>query len=231
MAPRSFMVHCSLVILMSLVLAPVVNAASPSARISESISVLQAMAAEPDAKTMASLLRKAKGVAIFPAVIKAGVFLGGKYGEGLVVQRNQEDGTWYGPSFINMKGVSYGLQFGVQSTALVLVINNDKGMESFRGTQKVTLGGDIGVAAGPIGRQAGASTDVDLQAAIYSYSISKGIFAGFSLEGAVIETDEAANEAYWGRSILPEEILSIEANDARTEKLIRELERLIASGS
>jgi lipid-binding SYLF domain-containing protein len=130
-----------------------------------------------------------------------------------------------------MKGISYGLQFGVQSTALVLVINNEKGMESFRGTQRVTLGGDIGVAAGPVGRQAGASTDVDLQAAIYSYSISKGIFAGFSLEGAVIEADEDANEAYWGRTMGPKEILGIEATDDRVESLLRELEKLMAMGN
>ncbi len=221
----------SLILVFLLVWLPVASAASPRIRISESISTLQEMATEPDAKAMAALLQKAQGVAIFPSVIKAGVFLGGKYGEGLVVQRNQEDGTWYGPSFISMKGISYGLQFGVQSTALVLVINNEKGMESFRGTQRVTLGGDIGVAAGPVGRQAGASTDVDLQAAIYSYSISKGIFAGFSLEGAVIEADEDANEAYWGRTMGPKEILGIEATDDRVESLLRELEKLMAMGN
>ena len=221
----------SLILVFLLVWLPVASAASPRIRISESISTLQEMAREPDAKAMAALLQKAQGVAIFPSVIKAGVFLGGKYGEGLVVQRNQEDGTWYGPSFISMKGISYGLQFGVQSTALVLVINNEKGMESFRGTQRVTLGGDIGVAAGPVGRQAGASTDVDLQAAIYSYSISKGIFAGFSLEGAVIEADEDANEAYWGRTMGPKEILGIEATDDRVESLLRELEKLMAMGN
>ncbi|NMB24461.1 MAG: lipid-binding SYLF domain-containing protein [Firmicutes bacterium] len=228
---ETLQVSVSLILICLLVWAPVVSGASAGVRITESIETLQDMAKEPDARAMATLLQKAQGVAIFPSVIKAGVLLGGKYGEGLVIQRNQEDGTWYGPSFITMKGVSYGLQFGVQSTALVLVINNEKGMESFRGTQRVTLGGDIGVAAGPVGRQAGASTDVDLQAAIYSYSISKGIFAGFSLEGAVIEADEDANHAYWGKPIGPRQILGIEATDRRMESLLEELENLMALGN
>ena len=220
----------SLIVFSLLVTAPLASAATPEARISESVETLQEMAGEPDAKTMAALLSKAKGVAIFPSVLKAGIFLRGKYGEGLVIRRDQVDGTWYGPSFVTMKGVSYGLQFGVQSTALVLVINNEKGMESFQGTQRVTLGGDIGVAAGPVGRQAGASTDVDLGAAIYSYSISKGIFAGFSLEGAVIETDTNANQAYWRSHLAPGQILKMEANDERMGVLLKELEQLIAFG-
>ncbi len=228
---KTVQISVSLILVCLLAWTPVASGASPGARITESIETLQEMAQEPDAKAMATLLQKAQGVAIFPSVIKAGVFLGGKYGEGLVIQRNQEDGTWYGPSFVTMKGVSYGVQFGVQSTALVLVINNEKGMESFRGTQRVTLGGDIGVAAGPVGRQAGASTDVDLQAAIYSYSISKGIFAGFSLEGAVIEADENANHVYWGREIGPREILEIEATDSRMEALLEELDKLMARGN
>jgi len=173
------------------------------------------------------LLQRAKGVAIFPSVVKAGIFLGGKYGEGLVIQRDPNTGSWYGPSFITMKGVSYGLQFGVQSTALVLVINNEQGMESFRGSQKFTLGGDIGIAAGPVGRQAGASTDVELKSAIYSYSISKGLFAGISLEGAIIETDDSVNELYWGRPMYPQRILDTNAIDARVRPLLEELDELM----
>ena len=145
-----------------------------------------------------------------------------------MLQRDQATGTWYGPSFITMKGVSYGLQFGVQSTALVLVINNDEGMEQFRGSQEFTLGGDIGIAAGPIGRQAGASTDVQLKSAIYSYSMSKGLFAGFSLEGAIIETDHEANRAYWQRTLSPEEILEFPAEGSKIKPLVDELERLMA---
>ena len=217
-----------IVLIVSLLVGSTVSAASPETIISQSIAALQEMAVEPDASAMVSLLREARGVAIFPSVVKAGIFLGGKYGEGLVLQRDQATGRWYGPSFVTMKGVSYGLQFGVQSTALVLVINNDEGMERFRGSQEFTLGGDIGIAAGPLGRQAGASTDVQLKSAIYSYSMSKGLFAGFSLEGAIIETDHDANRTYWGRAVLPEDILATPAAGSKIQPLIDELERLMA---
>ncbi|NLY51646.1 MAG: lipid-binding SYLF domain-containing protein [Firmicutes bacterium] len=216
------------VLIVSLLVGSAAYAASPETIISQSTAALRDMAVEPDAGAMVSLLKEARGVAIFPSVVKAGIFLGGKYGEGLVLQRDQATGTWYGPSFITMKGVSYGLQFGVQSTALVLVINNDEGMEQFRGSQEFTLGGDIGIAAGPIGRQAGASTDVQLKSAIYSYSMSKGLFAGFSLEGAIIETDHEANRAYWQRTLSPEEILEFPAEGSKIKPLVDELERLMA---
>ncbi|HHV94086.1 MAG TPA: lipid-binding SYLF domain-containing protein [Firmicutes bacterium] len=216
------------VLIIGLLIGSAAWAASPETIISQSITALQDMAVEPDAGTMVSLLKEARGVAIFPSVVKAGIFLGGKYGEGLVLQRDPATGSWCGPSFISMKGVSYGLQFGVQSTALVLVINNDEGMERFRGSQEFTLGGDIGIAAGPIGRQAGASTDVQLKSAIYSYSMSKGLFAGFSLEGAIIETDHDANRTYWGRAVLPEDILATPAAGSKIQPLIDELERLMA---
>jgi len=231
MTRKSIQMLLTLAILSLLVGGSLVSAASPDTRISESIATLREMADEPDAKAMASLLREAKGVAIFPSVVKAGVLLGGKYGEGLVIERDPESGTWFGPSFVTMKGVSYGLQFGVQSTALVLVINNEEGMQSFRGSKKFTLGGDIGIAAGPIGRQAGASTDVELKSAIYSYSISKGFFAGLSLEGAIIEIDDSANKLYWGKPMHPEEALHTRAKDSRMKPLLEELGKLMEKAS
>ncbi len=231
MARKTMTIILSLVIFSLLIGVSIAQAASPETRISESIATLREMADEPDAKTMAMLLQKGKGVAIFPSVVKAGIFLGGKYGEGLVMQRDPQNGNWYGPSFIKVKGVSYGLQFGVQSTALVLVVNNAEGMESFQGLQKFTLGGDIGIAAGPVGRQAGASTDVELKSAIYSYSISKGLFAGLSLEGAIIETDDEANKLYWGKPMHPQEILDRKATDSRVRPLLKELDDLMKKAS
>lgn len=216
-----------LVLILLMVSTASISADSPSSRINESVQTLREMSREPDAGTMAALLNNAHGVAIFPSVLKAGIFLGGRYGEGLVLQHDPETGTWYGPNFVTIKGISYGIQFGVQSTALVLVINNERGMEGFKGTQKFTLGGDLSVSAGPLGRHAEAGTDVELEAAIYSYSMSKGIFAGLSLEGAMIEVDEDANERYWGLAQSPGKILSIKAEDSRIEPLIKELEKLI----
>ncbi|MGE5577986.1 MAG: lipid-binding SYLF domain-containing protein, partial [Syntrophothermus sp.] len=129
------------------------------------------------------------------------------------------------PDFVKIKGVSYGPQFGFQSTALVLVIANEKGMDGFLG-DKVTLGGDLAVAVGPVGRQAGAATDADLKASIYSYSMSKGIFAGVSLEGAVIQPDESANELYWKSTLSPDEILTRKAGKG-VEPLIKEIEHIL----
>jgi lipid-binding SYLF domain-containing protein len=202
-------------------------AAGPSARIGEAVDVLQEMSQKSDVTAMARLVKDAKGIAIFPSVIKAGLMLGGRYGEGLVLRRDAEKGTWTGPYFVDMKGVSYGPQIGVQSTALVLVIANERGMNGFTG-DKVTLGGEMAVAAGPVGRQAAASTDANLKASIYSYSLSKGMFAGLSLEGAVIQPDESANKDYWKSALTGDQILTRPAVDARVGVLIAELEKLLS---
>lgn len=207
-------------------LAGVALAAGPVARLGEAAAVLQEMKAKSDVTAMARLVKEAKGVAIFPSVLKAGIVLGGRYGEGLLLRHDSRTGTWSGPYFIELKGVSYGPQLGVQSTALVLVITNDRGMEGFTG-DKVTLGGEFSVAAGPVGRQAGAATDVDLKASIYSYSISKGLFAGASLEGAVIQADEAANKEYWGAVLTADQILAQKAG-ANAANLVKELSALLA---
>ncbi|MBO8127312.1 MAG: lipid-binding SYLF domain-containing protein, partial [Firmicutes bacterium] len=205
-----------------------VLAKSPKAVIDEAVLVLEEMFDQKDAAACGYLLKRAKGVAVFPSVIKAGLMLGGRYGEGLLLKRDDK-GNWYGPYFVTIKGVSYGLQIGVQSAALLMVITNERGMESFTG-DKVTLGGEVGVAAGPLGRQAAAATDLDLEASIYSYSMTKGAFAGMSMEGSVIEPDEEANESYWGKVLTPAEILSTRAKDARIAELLAEIEGLMDKG-
>ncbi len=218
----SFVVMCCLLSFTGSVLA-----ASPSERIQDSVAILQEMFRQPDMEAGLTLLQKAKGVAIFPAVIKAGVMIGGRYGEGLVLVRD-ERGRWYGPHFVKIKGVSYGLQFGAQSTALVMVITNANGLKGFTG-DKVTIGGELAVAAGPVGRSGSAATDSKLQAAIYSYSLSKGAFAGISLEGSIIEVDEKANAEYWGKEISPEKALASKASSREIKPLIIELQNLITS--
>lgn len=201
-------------------------AASPAALLNEAVEVLREMSQKADVTSMARLVKEAKGVAIFPSVLKAGIVLGGRYGEGLLLRHGPGAGEWQGPYFVELKGVSYGPQLGVQSTALVLVITNDRGMKGFTG-DKVTLGGEMAVAAGPMGRQAGAATDVDLKASIYSYSLSKGIFAGLSLEGAVIQADEAANREYWNASLTADQMLARPAEDPRVAPLLKELGALL----
>ncbi len=202
------------------------HATTPEERISGSVKVLREMTQQQDVEHMARLLSNARGVAVFPNVYKAGLVLGGRYGEGLLVKYDPKMKRWYGPNFITIAGASWGLQIGVQSTALVLVITNDRGMEGFVGN-KVTLGGDFAVAAGPMGRSAQAATDEKLQASIYSYSMSKGLFAGLSLEGAAVSVDENANTVYWGSSLSARQALGKSAQSPKIQPLLKELNALI----
>jgi len=218
-----------LIICLILGLAPGRAAAkTPQERIDESVKVIREMMGQEDAGAMAHVLNNAKGVAIFPSVVKAGFILGGKYGEGLILRRNSSTGKWYGPSFVNIVGASWGLQIGAQSIALVLVVNNERGMDPFLRGDSFKLGGDVAVVAGPVGRRGEAATDINLKASIYSYSMSKGLFAGLSLEGAGMKVDENANQVYWGKPTSPEKAMDTRASKKAIVRLTQELERLMA---
>jgi lipid-binding SYLF domain-containing protein len=142
------------------------------------------------------LLADAQGVAIIPHVVKAGFILGGRGGHGVVFVR-EKDGSWGEPVFINLGGASVGFQAGVESTDVVLVFRNRRSLENLLdGRSKITLGADAAVAAGPVGRMAAAATDAKLEAEILSYSRSRGLFAGVSLDGAVIYTDAKSNTMF-----------------------------------
>lgn len=148
----------------------------------------------PDKAVPETILAKAKCIAVFPDVIKAGFVIGGRGGRGVATCRNAKG--WSAPAYFNMKGGSFGLQIGAQSTDFVLIFMNDKGMSSLL-NNKFEIGGDASAAAGPVGRQAGASTDLALNAEILSYSRSKGLFAGLELKGTVISIDkDDMKEAY-----------------------------------
>jgi lipid-binding SYLF domain-containing protein len=156
-----------------------------------------------------TLLRGAEGVAIIPHAVKAGLIIGGRFGEGLVMVRNP-DGTWSNPVFISLAGGSFGWQIGVQSADIVLVFRSRRSLDRvLQGKGKLTLGADVAVAAGPVGRQAEAGTDAKLQAEIYSYSRSRGLFAGLALEGAAILNNGRLNEEFSQRP-RPEEIQAAE---------------------
>lgn len=143
-----------------------------------------------------SLLRDAQGVAIIPNMLKAGFVIGGRHGRGVMLVRDGD--CWRNPVFITLTGGSVGWQIGVQATDLVLVFKTRAGVERvMKGKGKITLGADLGVAAGPVGRQAEADTDVQLKSEIYSYSRSRGLFAGVSLEGAALLVDHAGTDAYY----------------------------------
>jgi lipid-binding SYLF domain-containing protein len=171
---------------------------------------VQALAALPLKGLPPALLQDAKGVAVIPHVVKAGFLIGGRFGRGVVLVR-QSDGTWSNPVFVTLAGGGLGWKAGIQATDLVLVFKTSNSMDRIvEGKGKVTLGGDVGVAAGPVGRQAGAATDGQLKAEIYSYSRSRGLFAGVSLEGAGLLADVEANEAFYGlRGGRPADVLAL----------------------
>lgn len=194
--------------LLILVLASVVFASSdPIDRFYDAYDVLNELSELPDSGAFAELLSNAKGIVFYPSMIKAGLLVGGQYGEGFLVRKDSKTGTWYGPLFLKLYGLSYGFQAGVQSTGLVLVIMNDKGFEGFMG-DNITLGGSASIAAGPTGRSLSAETDSSLKASIYSYSVSKGFFAGLTLDGSVVKQDKKVNRSYYGGNLYPETIIN-----------------------
>lgn len=153
------------------------------------------------------LVKNAYAVAVIPQVIRAGFVVGGQYGTGILVIRTKEN-KWSAPSFISVAGGSFGYQIGVESSDLILVFKTSKSIEKIS-QGKFTLGADAGVAAGPLGRTASAATDIELKAEIYSYSRSRGVFAGVALQGSVISMDHDANQAYYNqKDITPQEIFA-----------------------
>jgi lipid-binding SYLF domain-containing protein len=154
-----------------------------------------------------SLLHDAKGVAIFPNVVKAGLLLDKRFGRGVVLVR-QPGGGWSDPLFVTLDGGGIGLQAGVQSTELVLVFKTKSSVDRIL-KGKLTLGSDVAVSVGPVGREAEAATDGRLIADIYSYSRSRGLFVGASLEGVRLKVDDHANEDFYNlRGCRPEDVLN-----------------------
>ena len=173
--------------------------------ITRSKDVLQRMMAANDS-IPEELLAKCKAIAIYPFVLNGGFLAGGRYGRGVVLKRDKKTGEWGPLSFSTIAGVSGGLQIGIQATDLVLLILNNKGLDSLL-TSKFTLGGDMAVSVGPAGTASEISTDFFLKSMIVSYSRSRGLFAGLALNGALVIPDNAANCAYYGKAVSAEDIL------------------------
>jgi len=165
------------------------------AKMDEVIEVIETMRRIPEERIPPALLKNAQGIAVVPNVIKVGLVVGGRYGKGVLSVR-RDDGRWSDPVFISIAGGSVGWQIGAQSTDVVLVFKSRKSIEGLT-KRKFTLGADAAVAAGPVGRQASAATDAQLKAEIYSYSRSRGLFAGVSLDGAVVEVQNDDNALYY----------------------------------
>ncbi len=154
-----------------------------------------------------SLMSDAAGVAVIPHVLRAGLLIDGRFGRGVVLV-HQPDGTWGNPVFVTLSGGGVGGELGVESTDLVLVFKSKKSLDRAL-AGKLALGGDVTVAAGPLGREAEVATDRRLKAEIYTYSRSRGLFAGVSLEGAHLRVDSEANADFYGlRGARPEDVLA-----------------------
>jgi lipid-binding SYLF domain-containing protein len=195
-------------------------------RVEEATLVFEEITSIPDKTVPDALLQNARALAIIPRVLKAGFVVGGEFGRGVLLTKGA-DGGWSNPVFVTLSGGGIGFQLGIRSTDLLLVFRTDQSVNAvLRGD--LTLGVDLAAAAGPVGRQAQASTDLELKAEIYSYSRSKGFFAGLSLDGAVLNVDDEANAAFYkndalgARQILKSQDLNAPGSAAELRRVLQE---------
>jgi lipid-binding SYLF domain-containing protein len=169
------------------------------ARLLTSRQVIKELRSSPDQFIPARLLARAYGIVVVPNVTKAAFFFGASRGNGVLVVRNKF-GRFSDPIFVNLTGGSFGFQWGIQSTDVVLVFTTQRSIDKIT-SGKITLGADASVAAGPVGRQATAATDPTVSSEVYSYSRSRGLFLGVALKGSVITIDNGADARFYDRGV------------------------------
>lgn len=175
---------------------PRVPLSTQARTLEDSVGVLDGLAAIPLKGIPPKLLADAQGVVIIPRVVKLGFVVGARGGHGVALTRTK-DGVWGDPVFVHFGGASFGFQAGIESADVVLVFRNRKSLDRvLEGREKLTLGLDASVAAGPVGREAMAATDAQLGAEVLSYSRARGLFAGVAIDGAVIHSDTTGNDAF-----------------------------------
>lgn len=199
-------------------------------RLKDSYDVLKEVAGMPDKGIPRDLLNKAECVIVVPAVKKAAFIVGASYGRGVMTCRSGANysGRWTAPAFYAIEGGSFGLQAGGQATDYVLLIMNEQGAKSVL-TSKVKLGGDASVAAGPVGRATSAETDVVMKAEILSWSRNRGVFAGISLTGSTLRSDDDANKNFYGKELNAKQIVrngAVKPTPAAAKPLIGLLDKL-----
>ncbi len=178
---------------------------SADKRLRDSAAVVDEMMGMPDKGVPHSVLERAQCIVVIPGLKKAAFIVGGQYGRGFASCRKPDHG-WGAPAAIRMEGGSFGLQLGGQSTDVILIVNNQRGMDHLV-SDKFTIGADASAAAGPVGRDAKADTDAMMHAEILSYARSRGAYAGLSVEGATVRPDQEENKKLYGRGITNKEIL------------------------
>jgi lipid-binding SYLF domain-containing protein len=176
-------------------------------RLLTATQVLEEVQAMPDQRLPDSLLAHAYGIAVIPDVTQIALIFGGRHGNGVLTMRDTLNSPWSNPVFVSLTGASGGLQVGMQASDIILVFTTKSGVDGIA-LGKLTLGADASVAAGPVGRQATAATDVSL-AEIYSYARTRGLFGGIAIDGSAIAIDKSANRAFYGKpDVTASEILS-----------------------
>jgi lipid-binding SYLF domain-containing protein len=182
-------------------------------RMQRSVEVLQSIMATPDKGVPEEVLNGSKCILVVPNLIKGGFIFGGKHGRGVATCRTAEG--WSAPAFVSVGGGSWGLQIGIEGVDLVMLVMNDRGLQHLL-SSKFELTGEGSVAAGPVGRHASAGTDWKLNTEVLTYSRSKGVFAGLTLEGAVVEQDNDSTRAIYGKHMMFRNILSGKASTPRS---------------
>jgi len=173
-------------------------------RVREAATVFGEIMNAEDNAIPRAILGKAEAIAVFPSTVRAGFIIGGMRGRGVISARTE--GGWSAPGFLTLTGGSVGLQIGGQAADIVLVVNNRRGLENLVSNQ-FTLGADAAVAAGPVGRDAKAATDIQLRAEILSYSRARGLFAGVTVGGSTVRPDRDANERFYGTRLETSQII------------------------
>jgi len=204
----------AVVALLAMLLTSTADAASrEEKRVGDAADVLEQLLRIPEKTVPPALLSRAYAVAVIPNVVKAAFGLGARRGKGIIVVR-QDDNSWSNPAFVTLTGGSVGWQGGVQSTDIILVFKTRKGVDGIE-NGRLTLGADASIAAGPLGRHTAVSTDIEFKAEVYSYSRSRGLFAGIAIEGAGVTMDRKANAAFYSSSSMtPERIFVSSPNIA-----------------
>ncbi len=193
--------------------APAQAATREEKRVADAADVFDQLLRIPEKNIPPTLLSRAYAVAVIPNVVKVGFGVGVRHGKGIIVVR-QDDDSWSNPAFIKLTGGSVGWQIGAQSTDIILVFKTRKGVDGIA-NGKLTLGADASIAAGPVGRQASAATDITFKAEVMSYSRNRGLFAGVALEGSGVTMDRHSNVAFYNdTSMSPERIFDSSPNIA-----------------
>lgn len=178
------------------------DATDAQALVDKARGTMRGFLGDKDYASLPAMIRQAKAVIVFPQVLKAGFFLGGSGGNGVLLVRDEQTGKFGQPAFYTMGAVSFGLQFGGSAAEVVMLVNTRKALDSML-TDKLKLGGEASVAAGPKGASAGSTVTADF----VSYARAKGAFLGMSVEGSVLEVRENLNHAFYGKPVTPADIL------------------------